>query len=209
MLKHGLIQRDGKLGKLGFAVNQYLAEGGNLERSKSSLCAEIWPQVVGHWYSRHSRVVSLNGKELKVCCDTAPLAQQLQYDQVTIIERLNERLGGRYVTSLRPASVGSARQRDQLAIFADNTPHPEAAELAKIELEPQDLGHVQEVAAQIPDLDRRERWLRTALRQIRLRKWQAQRGFRPCSKCGVLHEDLHKYCFACRIDAQETPAKGL
>ena len=176
MLKHGLNKRDGKLGKLGFAVNEYLAEGGQLERSKSSLCAEIWPQVVGHWYGRHSRVVSLDRKELKICCDTPALAQQLQFDQETVIARLNERLGGNYVKSLRPASVGQSRERQGLDFIEEESGRPEEAELAAVDVPEAQLRVLRQQAAGVPET-LRERWLHTAQKLLRLHYWKQARGF--------------------------------
>jgi predicted nucleic acid-binding Zn ribbon protein len=207
MRKFGLHKRDGKLGKLGFAVNEYLAEGGALERSKSSLCAEIWPQVVGQWYGQHSRVVSLDRKELKVCCDTPALAQQLQYDQVTIITRLNERLGGNYIVSIRPASVGSSRQRQGLEPFAEDQPLPEDAELTEVTVPEAELRSLQLQASQVPE-ELRERWLLTAYRLVRLRHWRLARGYKTCVVCGSLHNDLASVCFACRVEARPDPMKG-
>jgi predicted nucleic acid-binding Zn ribbon protein len=207
MLKHGLGKRDGKLGKLGFAVNEYLAEGGQLERSKSSLCAEIWPQVVGHWYGRHSRVVSLDRKELKVCCDTPALAQQLQFDQETVIARLNERLGGDYIKSIRPASVGQNRQRQGLDFVEPHEPLPEDAELLAVTVPEAALQALRRQAGAVPE-GLREAWLRTGLRLVRLQHWRTARGFRACAVCGVLHNDLAARCFACRIAGRDDPMKG-
>lgn len=208
MLKRGLDAREGRLGRLGHAVNQYLAEGGALERSKSGVCAEIWPQVVGPWYARNSRVVALNGKELKVCCDTSSLAQQLQYDQRTIIERLNERLGGNYVTSIRPASVGSSRKRDRMNLLPAPEPPPTPLELGQVVVPAEVLEQAQKQAETITQPELRERWLYTVLRQIRLHYWKLERGYKACGQCGALHDDLTANCFACRLNAQDHIRQG-
>lgn len=207
MLKSGFNKRDGRLGKLGFAVNEYLAEGGALERSKSSLCAEIWPQVVGHWYGKHSRVVSLDHKELKVCCETPAMAQQLQYDQKMIVERLNERLGGNYIKSIRPSSVGRSNQRQNLEFLEEDDPLPPEAELALVTVPSEELAALRAHAAAVPE-ELREGWLRTAQQLLRLRYWKLTRGYKECQCCGVLHNDLAHHCFACRVDRRDDPLKG-
>jgi predicted nucleic acid-binding Zn ribbon protein len=208
MLKRGLDARDGRMGRLGHVVNQYLAEGGSLERSKSGVAAEIWPQVAGNWYAAHSRVIALNGKELKVCCDTPAHAQQLQYDQPVIIKRLNERLGGNYVTSIRAASVGSNRDRDRLDLVIAVEPPLDEAEIAAIVIPPEEQQQARAQAETIASPELRERWLHTALRQIRLRHWKARRGYKPCGQCGVLHNDLTMNCFACRVSGQDHIRQG-
>ena len=207
MRKTGLNRRDGRLGKLGFAVNEYLAEGGALERSVSSLCAEIWPQVVGHWYGRHSRVVSLDRKELKVCCESAAMAQQLQLDQEMIIGRLNERLAGNYVRSLRPSSVGSARDRQNLEFLEEDAALPEEAELAARAVPPEELAALRTQSLTVPE-ELREQWLRTAQRLARLRYWKHGQGYKMCKCCRALHNDLVALCYACRLDARDDPMKG-
>ena len=207
MRKHGLTIRDGKLGKLGFAVNEYLAEGGALERSKSSSCAEIWPQVVGYWYGTHSRVVSLDHKELKVCCESPAMAQQLQFDQPTIIERLNERLGGDYVRSIRPSTVGPSRHRENLEWVEEDDPLPDEVQLAAVPVPAEELAALRGQAAGVPE-ELRDQWLRTAQRLLRLRYWKQSRGFKACPVCGALHNDLVPLCFACRLEARPDPMKG-
>lgn len=207
MLRRGLTTRDGRLGKLGFAVNDYLAEGGALERSKSSLCAEIWPQIVGHWYGRHSRVVSLDRKELKVCCESAAMAQQLQFDQPTIIARLNERLGGDYIKNIRPASVGQSRQRENLEFLEADEALPDEIELGAIAVPAEELAALRGQAATVPE-ELREQWLRTAQRLLHLRYWKESRGFKACTVCGALHNDLVPLCYGCRLDRRDDPMKG-
>ena len=207
MRKTGLTTRDGKLGKLGFAVNEYLAEGGALERSKSSVCAEIWPQVVGYWYGKHSRVVSLDSKELKVCCESPAMAQQLQFDQPTIIARLNERLGGNYIKSIRPSTVGPSRHRENLEFLEEEVTLPDEVELAAVAVPAEELAELRGQAATVPE-ELREQWLRTAQRLLRLRYWKEGRGYKACTVCGALHNDLVPLCFGCRLEARPDPMKG-
>lgn len=207
-MKRGLTVRDGKLGRLGHMVSQYLAEGGQLERSKSGLCAEIWPQVVGKWYAGGSRVVGLNGTELKICCDTPALAQQLQYDQEQVIARLNERLGGKFVTSLRTASVGSNRKRDRINLPEEQEPAVGEAELSEVEVPAEEWRQAELEIDLIREERLREKWRRTVQRQARLRQWKARRGYKPCERCGVLHPDLTRLCFACRVAGQDHIYQG-
>jgi len=192
--------RSGKLSELAPALNEYLAEGGQLERGKSGLAAEIWPQIVGHWYARHSCVIALKKKELQVYCDTPALAQQLQLDQETILERLNTRLGGNYVRSLRPASVGPRRQREtvraQQEIESDG---PDDAELAQIPLPDEDLQAIRDRAAHLADDRLRQSFMAYAERWLRVEAWKRRRGYRECPSCGGLHDELHETCYACRV----------
>ncbi len=203
-----LRKRDGKLRRLGHLVNEFLAEGNLHQRSISGLCAELWPQVVGPWYSKHTRVIGLKGKELAVWCDTPALAQQLQYDQATIAGRLNERLGGSFVNSLRPASVGPGRQVSALLQPPEQPVVPTEEELLRLKLTPQETAAISAAARCIGDSELQRRYLVTLQRELRLRKWKAARGWRACAACGELHNEPGRVCFICQVDMQEPPRQG-
>jgi len=192
--------RTARMSELGPALSQVLAEGGQLERGKSGLAAEIWPQIVGPWYARRSCVIALKKKELQVYCDSPAVAQQLQADQETITSRLNERLGGNYVTSLRPSSVGPRQQRDairtQIALEPDG---PDEAELTQVALPPEELQAIRERAAQLDSDELRESFIRAAEHWWRLEEWKRRRGYRQCPECGRRHDELTDVCYACRV----------
>jgi hypothetical protein len=198
MARHPLNLRSGKLSELAPALSAYLAEGGELERGKGALAAEIWPQIVGHWYARHSQVVALKKKELQVYCDTPALAQQMQYDQETILERLNTRLGGQYITKLRPSSVGPRRQREvvraQRELHADG---PSDEELAQVPVPEEELQAIHAAAAAM-DEGLRAGFRRYAEYWLRLEEWKRRRGYRECPDCRCLHDELEPLCYACR-----------
>lgn len=192
--------RSGRMALLSPALNEVLAEGGMLERSKSAVAAEIWPQVVGHWYAGHSSVIALKKKQLQVYCDSPALAQQLQLDQEIIVGRLNERLGGNYVTSLRPSSVGPRWQREQVRAHAElENPTPEEAELALVLVPEEELREIRERAAAVPDETLRAKFAALAEKMARLEEWKRLRGYRQCPQCGARHEELTELCYACRV----------
>ena len=192
--------RHGHMSPLAPALNEVLADGGMLERGKSSLAAEIWPQIVGHWYARRSAVIALKHKELQVYCDSPTLAQQLQYDQETIVARLNERLGGNYVTSLRPSSVGPRQQRDVVRAQAElETEGPGDEDLATVPVPAEELQALHQRAAALADEPLRASFVRAAEHWLRLEEWKRQRGQRQCPECGRRHDELTELCYACRV----------
>ena len=60
----------------------------------------------------------------------------------------------------------------------------------------------------IEDEGLRERWRRTVQRQARLRQWKARHGYKVCERCGVLHPDMTRLCFACRVATQDHIYQG-
>lgn len=200
MARHPINIRSGRMTSMTSAFGEYLAEGGATERSKSGLAAEIWPQIVGHWYARHSCVVALKKKELQVYCDNPALAQQLQLDQETIIGRLNERLGGNCVTSLRPSSAGPRQQRDLVRAQKEVEPEgPTDEELAQVALPEADRQALEELAGRIEDEKLRATFVTNAEAYLRLQEWRRLRAWRQCPECGCRHEELTELCFACRV----------
>jgi predicted nucleic acid-binding Zn ribbon protein len=200
MARHPMNMRTAKMSALGPALNEVLAEGGQLERGKSAVAAEIWPQIVGPWYARRSCVIALRKKELRIYCDTPAMAQQLQMDQELITARLNERLGGKYVTSLRPSSAGPREHRDTVrAQVALEPSGPDEAELAQIVVPPEELQAIRERAAQLESEPLRESFISAAEYWLRLEEWRRQRGYRECPECSRRHDELTELCYACRV----------
>lgn len=208
MKRSGPLKRDGRLRRLGHLVNELLADGNLAERGIAGLCAELWPQIVGPWYAQHTRTTGLRGKDLSVWCDSAALAQQLQYDQETIIGRLNERLGGSYIESLRPASVGPESRRNELLRPPAAPVSATERELAGITLTADELAFLEHAAGPIADPELRASYVRSLDRELRLRRWKLARGWRPCQVCGELTNELSVICFPCRVAQQEPPRQG-
>ena len=201
-------KRDGKLRRLGHLVNEFLAEGNLHQKSICGLCAELWPQVVGPWYAKQTRIIGLKGKQLSVWCDSPPLAQQLQYDQVTVVGRLNERLGGAYVESLRPASVGPERRGGLDLRPPEQAPVPTDEELLALPVTPEEVAAIRVSAERIPDPRLRQSYTVTLQREVRMRKWKRARGWRQCRMCHQLHSELGDICFPCWLSMQERPRQG-
>jgi len=84
---------------------------------------------------------------------------------------------------------------------------PPEAELDTVAVPPEELAALRSHSAEVPE-ELREGWLRTAQQLLRLRYWKLARGYKACSQCGALHNDLMPACFACRVDARQDPLKG-
>lgn len=49
-----------------------------------------WEQIMGKTISRYTRSLSLNGKELSIYTDIAPLKHELQTGKTQLIEKINQ-----------------------------------------------------------------------------------------------------------------------
>jgi len=189
--------RDGKMGPLQRAVNDYLAGTGNIQRGTSTLCVEVWPQVVGPWYGRKTQILGVDNGEAKVLCDTPATAQQLQMDSEKVIARLNERLGGEFIKRLRASSAGltlsglaaELRRPDETAIGQ--------SAIDEVELSEEESAFCTRAAAEIADEKLRESFLGLLRNELKRRYVKRQRGWRECDVCGALHNERGPYCIAC------------
>jgi len=191
---------------LGDALDRFLRSEGLLEVSREKLCPLIWAEVVGAWYARFTRITRVREGVVFVRCDSAPRANQLQLDAPGIIERLNERLGGDYISELRPSSTGTAKKTPEWAEDSSPTP-PTDEELEAIQLDPAEVERIRSRAAQLEDDELRAGLERILLRRARLRVWQSEHGFKQCPGCGEYFRGTREYCYACR-PAPPPPREG-
>ena len=197
--------RDGKLGPLQRAVNDFLAASGNLSRGTSMLCIELWPQIVGPWYASKTQVVAIEDGQLRVLCDAPTTAQQLQLDQTIIIERLNARLDGRFVKSLRACSVGFTRSRAAAQLKRTPRPTISDADLNQVELTAEEQERCRAAGKSIPDPGIRASFIAAMENDLKRRRIKHQRGWRECEQCGAMHNRIGPLCLGCALDAGQFP----
>lgn len=207
MSRNDIRKRDRKLGPIQRAVNDYLAATGNLNRGTAVLCIELWPQVVGAWYSRKTQIIGIRDGELQVLCDTASCAQQLQMDQDEIIRRLNDRLDGDVIKSLRASTAGRWKRNPLLGVEPNETPTITDEDIEDVELTDEEKQFCQEVASQIQNPDIREGYLQTLVTQMKRRRVKLQRGYRECPICGGLFAGIEEYCPVCRANIGDGPMR--
>ncbi|MEA3402125.1 MAG: DUF721 domain-containing protein [Armatimonadota bacterium] len=192
---------------VGEALKAFLASRGLLESSREELCALLWREVAGEWYSRHCYVTSVRDGVCNVRCDSAPRAQQLQLDAPQIIERLNERLGVQFVAEIRASSAGIGDRPRAEAAQPEEEQFPSEEELDAIPVPPEEVRSILEVTSELEGEVRR-RLEEILLRRARAEIWKREQGYRRCPGCGVYHRDSAQWCLACRPPERPTQAGG-
>ena len=192
MLDH----RDGKVTALTQILDKYLASRGLLGKSRQMLAALVWAEVVGPWYGQHTTVTRIHRGILTVTCDSAPRAQQLQLDSHQILEKLNQRLGGRFINEIRATSGRLGRGRRSPSVLAPSGT-PEPPEIPREPLSPGQEQAIQELAAEIAESELRHRFMAAMRSFCRRQRWQQAHGYKPCGRCGRLIEQGAP-CSVCR-----------
>ena len=190
-------RRDRRMGPVKRAVNDYLAATGNLKRGASVACIEVWPQVVGPWYASKTYLVGVENAEARVLCDSPATAQQLQMDSAQIVALLNERLGARFINSIRASSAGPVGDRIAAELRRRPQPQIDPEDVEAAELSQDDEQACRRAAAGIADADVREAFMRAMKTGLKHRAVKRVRGFRPCTLCGTLHNEFGPYCISC------------
>jgi predicted nucleic acid-binding Zn ribbon protein len=85
---------------LGDAMNQFLKQS----RLKGSIQAlqieEIWEKLMGKTIARYTEKINIHGSTLYITTSVAPLKQELNYQKEKIIQRVNEALGEKVITTV-------------------------------------------------------------------------------------------------------------
>ncbi len=198
---------DGVASPLKDAMDSLLRQRGLLKVSREALVPVLWPQVVGPWYARHTRVVRVDDGVVTVKCDSASRAQQLQLDAGRIIEALNERLESRAVREIRSGTGAVSWREPQVQAAEAQAPQgPSQWELDAMALTSNEARWVESVAARIGEGALRDQARRVLTNQCKLDRWKVERGYRPCELCGVLVRPGVKRCRSC--DPGRVPAQG-
>ncbi|MGC9316610.1 MAG: DUF721 domain-containing protein [Armatimonadota bacterium] len=192
---------------IGEALNAFLHSRGLLESSREELCALLWREVAGEWYSRHCYVTSVRDGVCNVRCDSAPRAQQLQLDAPKIVERLNERLGEQFVDEIRPSSAGIPDRPRPEPVQPEDEQFPGEEELDAIPVPPEEVQSILEVTSELEGQVRR-RLEQILLRRARVEIWKREHGYSRCPGCGIYHRDSQQWCLACRPPERPTNAGG-
>ncbi len=198
-------KRSARISGLGQVLSDYLADHGLLGKSREMLAAFVWAEVVGPWYAQHTKVTRVRDGVVMVHCDSAPRAQQLQLDSPTILEKLNQRLGGEFIGEIRASSgrVGRARPEPQLWEEAGEE-LPDAAELARLELSEEESQIIAGLSGNLSDEELSRRFTAALENFCRLQQWRREQGYQPCAQCGRLVAPGRRcvVCFPGRLPQQ-------
>ncbi|MDE2125317.1 MAG: DUF721 domain-containing protein [Armatimonadetes bacterium] len=162
-------------------------------RLRQAMAAQHWDEVVGPQVAAATRIVAIRNGVITVRTRSGPWAQDVALHAAYIVDKLNERLGGKLVEKLVFQAYG-----------LDPLPEPPPAAT------PQDLAAQPLTAAQQAALvagvdalpsDIPEEWRQRAVRcmtnHARVTAWRLDHGWQRCSRCGSLSPFTGAICRAC------------
>lgn len=153
-----------------------------------------WDQLVGPHIAKSARPMRVENGILWVAVKSHSWAQELQMQSAAILKKLNKEAGKKLFTGLR--FVVRTRLPAAAPVIADES---EASETPlEIELTPNEIETLTQSLQEVED-DRLRGSLQAAMEAWkRSDKRHKIQGWRPCERCGCLHNDPEPSCFLCR-----------
>lgn len=180
---------------IGRSLTRLLDEWGLSESFRVASALKAWQELVGHAVAQVARPLRYDGDTLWVGVRSQTWAQELNFQKLLILQRLNERIGHERFRHLR-FTVRSNLPSDP------NTPTPETAtsptKPSDIEISEAERDAVVRQFAQVADARLRNALIQARLATLRYEKWCAEQGWRQCRGCGCYHQDPDPLCFLCR-----------
>lgn len=153
-----------------------------------------WKQTVGPQIAASSRAESVREGVLFVCCKSSMWSNELTLHKTDIMAKLNAAVGKKIVKDIRFSARGF--RKEQLKPEEDkSTP------LESIALDQDDKQAAEEAASKCESEDLAKKVMQAVLTSKRMRELKLQEGFRPCKKCGELHDGDYETCDSCRTMA--------
>lgn len=175
-------------------LREFMESSGVGAETVGDLIKVYWADAVGEQIARATDVTSVVDGIVNVRTESPAWANELKYQTVEILSRLNARLGKEAVTQLR-VRIGAIR------IARKSRPKsagiPPSAVLARFVLTDEEERHVNDSVEQIVDQELRSTIGRIMTNQLKTDRWRGQNGFRKCARCGVYHKFNRDLCPSC------------
>ena len=175
-------------------LREFMESSGVGAETVGDVIKVYWADTVGEQIAQATDVTSVVDGIVNVRTESPAWANELKYQTVEIVNRLNARLGKEAVTQLR-VRVGAIRiSRKSRPKFAGIPP---SAVLARIVLTDEEEQRVNGLVEQIVDQELRSTIGRIMTNQLKTDRWRGQNGFRKCVSCGVYHKFNRDLCPIC------------
>jgi hypothetical protein len=120
------------------------------ERLREAEIWRLWPEIVGPAIAFRATPLRIIRGVLTVAVSSGPWKQELAFLKMTMIEKLNNRLGGEVVRDIVLRSGQVARESLEILMPSEEAP------LKKKQLTPRQLSFIDDQSAAISDVETRE-----------------------------------------------------
>ena len=186
--------RRSNVSRIGGFLKTTLQELGVQEKILEQQALGKWKQVVGPQIAASTRADSIRDGVLFVCCKSSMWSNELSLHKTDIISKLNAAVSRKIVKDIRFTARGFRKEEQK-------STDKRSAPVESIKLDPNEAKAAEETASKCESDELSEKVMRAVMTSKRLRELKLQEGFRPCKKCGELHNGAHETCDSCRTMA--------
>lgn len=186
----GSFRRSG-VSRIGGFIKSTLQDLGVEERILEQRAMAKWKDAVGPQIAASSRAESVREGVLFVCCKSSMWSSELTLHKNDIVAKLNASVGKQIIKDVRFSARGFRKEEEKAR-------EKKSSPLESIPIDPEEARTAQETAAVCDSDELSGKVMRAIITSKRLRELKLQEGYKPCRKCGELHNGKHEVCDSCR-----------
>lgn len=151
----------------------------------------VWRQVVGELIARRTCPLYVMNGVLYVEAATSVIAQEVSLMKGDYIKRINEVLGEKGLSDIKPKAPQQAREDSRL---------PDSIDLQHAPLLDDERDQIRKITADVQDGQLRKTLERLFSTLKKLEKARQRLGWKRCPRCGVFHDGEGELCFNCEYE---------
>lgn len=169
---------------------------------REAMAVGYWSEIAGPQAAAASQAVQIVAGVLTVRTANGVWSQELGLHKRELIRKLNARLGAPLVKDIRFHAEGVQPQKE-------TSTEVTAQELEAVVLPEEDRQQLNAELSRlsdIPDEKLRRLLQRNMEKSARWRRYRLNLGWKPCTRCGIVHSQPHPECPLCRLSATRVDA---
>lgn len=196
------------IARVGSLLEGFLKRAGISHKVKAELALQVWSDVVGSGLASKTQAFSVRNNVMFIGCASPALAHHLSFMKAKYLTALADRIGPGIVADIR-FQVRELDMTAEQAAARDEEP-------SGISLSVSESEEIERQAAELPQGELREAFLRASKKARMLRKGLKQSGWLTCSQCGTLFppqggcpsclaQESEKRCAMARLFVKQHP----
>ena len=173
---------------------------------KTQMIFFYWDQIVGEGIAAKAVPAKVSFGTLFLTAKNSVWANNLLLMKLDLLEKINAFLGEKIIKDIR--FKGTSWENEETEEETAEQPEEKSLDIRKIPLSAQERAAARDICSSIEDPELRKRLERLYEKDLKRRKYTAEKGYHPCRICGVLCPPEESCCNACsRMEREQTEAK--
>lgn len=174
------------------SVINTLTESLGLEKGlRVSSVSKLWPNIVGPRFEKTSKIYSIYSSKgydtALIAVKSSPVGQELSFYKSDVLRKLNK-VGQNFGFNIKEVTFSTKYWKNNEKEQKTEKPHmPSESDLEKISIPESLLKSIQASVDEnyLFNEELKERFLKTAVNDIKIRLWMKNNNYPLCQKCGI------------------------